>query len=110
MKNSRKAWLVFRRILLILFVVFLINYYQVESGNYQNEINKKTILTEEKIKEFEEDVRNGEFVDIKNYTEQTYVDTSNSVDNIGYKVGATVDDFINEKAKIFFEFLKKYFT
>ena len=82
MKNSREAWVVFRRIIFILFIIFLINYYQVESGNYENEINKKTILTEEKIHEFEEDVKNGNFIDIKDYTETPYVDTTTITSNI----------------------------
>ncbi len=109
MKNSREAWLVFKRILIILFIFFLINYYQVESGNYKNELTEKTILTEEKIKEFEEDVKNGEFVDIKDYTESNYIDTSTPVATIGNKVGKTIDNIINEKAPNLFKIIKKYF-
>ncbi len=109
MHNSRTAWLVFKRILIILFILFLINYYQVESGNYQSELSKKTILTEEKIREFEDDVRNGEYVDIKDYTESNYVDTSNNVSKAGNKVGNAIDKLVNEKAPNFFKILKKYF-
>ncbi len=109
MKNSRRAWIIFRTILTILFIYFLISYYQVESGNYQNELTKKTIITEEKIKEFEQDVKDGNYVDIKNYTENNYVDTRTPVSKIGNKVGSSIDSFINEEAEDFFKLIKKYF-
>lgn len=109
MKNSRKAWITFRRIITILFIIFLINYYQVESGNYKNSTTKRTILTEEKIKEFEEDVKNGEFVDIKDYTETDNIDTTTTTSNIGYKVGEGIDNIVNEKADTIFKFFRKYF-
>lgn len=109
MKNNKKAWIVFRRITLLLFVIFLINYFQVESGNYKDEFNKKTILTEEKIKEFEEDVKNGEFIDIKNYTETNYIDTSTPLTDLGYYIGEEVNDFINNKVVKFFNYIGKFF-
>ena len=65
MKNSKKAWQYFKRIMLLLFMFYLINYFQVSSGNFFNNNTQKTILTEQKIKEFEEDVKNGTFIDIK---------------------------------------------
>lgn len=109
MKNTHQAWLIFKRILIILFILFLINYYQVESGNYKNKLAEKTLLTEEKIREFEEDVKSGKYVDIKDYTEYNYIDTSTPVATIGNKVGSSIDNFINEKAPNFFKIIKKYF-
>lgn len=109
MKNSRKAWIVFRRIMILFFIIFLINYYQVQSGNYVSEENKRTILTEEKIREFESDVKSGNFVDIKDYTEHDYVDVSNSITDLGYEIGESVDDFINNKVVRIFEYIGKFF-
>lgn len=109
MPNNRHAWLVFKKILLILFVLFLMNYYQVASGNYRNSLTNKTILTEDKIKEFEEDVKNGEYIDIKNYTEEEYIDTRNPISKIGSGIGGGIDQIVNEKAGNFFNFIKKYF-
>jgi len=99
MKNSKKAWIVFRRTTIILFIIFLINYYQVESGNYISEENKRAILTEEKIEEFETDVKNGDFVDIKDYVQ----------DNLGYEIGEGVNDFINNKVVKFFNYIGGFF-
>jgi phage/plasmid-associated DNA primase len=68
MKNSRTAWIIFRRILTFLFIIFIILYFQVETG-LVSEAKTKAIITQENIKKFEEDVKNGEYIDIKNYTE-----------------------------------------
>lgn len=107
MKNSREAWLIFKRILIILFIFFLITYYQAENNNYTT---NKTILTEEKIKEFEKDVKNGNYVDIKKYTEDPYVETSNTFSNLGYNLGTTITDFISVKLVDFFEFIGKFIS
>lgn len=109
MKNSRKAWVIFRRVILILFIIFIINYFQVESGYYNDQQTMKTILTEEKIREFEEDVKNGEFVDIKDYTETTHIDTSTPAADIGYKIGEGVNDFINNRVGGFFKYIGSFF-
>ena len=107
MKNSRRAWLIFRRILIILFIIFLIIYFQAENTNY---ITNKTILTEEKIKEFEKDVKNGEFVDIKNYTEENIRDTSNTISELGYSLGEGIGEFFSVKVVNFFEFLSQFIS
>lgn len=110
MKNSKKMFLVFRRVLIILLVVYLINYFAVGSGYYENEINRKTILTEEKIKEFEEDIKNNEYVDLKDYTTLEYVDTTSVPGNIGYIVSEGISDFVTNKAVKFFNFVGKLFS
>lgn len=109
MKNSKRSWIIFRRITLLLFIIFLINYFQVESGNYKNDASKKAILTEEKIREFETDVKNGEFVDIKDYTNTEYIDTSTPITNLGYNIGEGVNDFINNKVTKFFTYISNFF-
>lgn len=108
MKNSVKAWIIFRRILLLLFLFFLINYYQAESSN--NIVTQKTILTEEQIKEFEKDVKNGEFVDIKDYTSANNIDTSNTVSDLGYNLGKGISEFFGVKVVDFINFIGSFVT
>ena len=110
MKNSKKAWEVFKRILFFLFIIFLINYFSVSTGYYEKQITNKTILTEEKIKEFEQDVKNNEYVDIKDYVSDTYVDTSSVGSDLGYKVSETINDFVTNKAIKALKVLGKLFS
>ena len=110
MKNSKKAWIIFKRCLFILFIAFLINYFSVSSGYYESQINKKTTLTNEKIKEFETDVKNGEYVDIKDYVTDEYVDTSSPMSKVGYNLSELINDFITDKTVKIFKFLGQFFS
>lgn len=106
MKNSHTAWLVFRRVIVFLFIVFVILYFQVESG-INSDIKNKTIITQENIEKFEEDVKNGEFIDIKKYTESNDVDTSNIISDIGYLFSEKTSHFFGKELVDFFKFIGK---
>ena len=47
-------------------------------------MQEKTILTNEKIKEFEEDVKNNQNIDIKDYLIEEEIDYSNKLTNLVY--------------------------
>lgn len=109
MKNSKEAWVVFRKVLFVLFLIFLVNYFIVSSGYYESQVHRKTILTEESIREFEEDVKNNEYIDIKDYLKDDYVDTSNVMSKSGVKFSETINDFVTNKTIKFFKLVGKLF-
>jgi hypothetical protein len=106
MKNSKTAWLIFKRIIIILFIIFIILYFQVETGTISQNKNK-TIITQENLKKFEEDIKNGEYIDIKNYTETNKVNTSNIVSDMGYYVSSKTSHFFGEELSNIFEMIGK---
>ncbi len=110
MKKNISSWTIFSRGLFILFIVFLINYFSVSSGYYENEIKKKTAFTQEQIKQFEEDVQNKEYIDTKDYNKEEVVDNSSFIGDIGYKVSEGINDFVTDKAINVFKFLGRLFT
>lgn len=110
MKNSKKAWDIFKNIIFLLFVFFLINFFQVNNGEVNKRVTKKTILTEERINEFEEDVKNGEKIDIKDYIKEEEVDTTNIISDTGYRFSNIVNDFITDKAIKIFKTIGKLFS
>ena len=73
-------------IIIIIIVVFVSAYYISNSGYYEYHMQQKTVLTNDKIKEFEEDVKNGKNIDEKIYLEDTDKDYSNNISNIIYKI------------------------
>ncbi len=109
MKNNKKQWIWFRRILILLFIIFLINYFSVQTGYYQNKIYERTVLTEEGKREFENDIQNGLELDVRDYITDEYVDTTNGFDKVGRKLGEEVDDFINHKVVKIMNFFSKFF-
>ncbi len=74
-------------------IIYISSYYVSNSGYYEYNMQKKTILTNEKIKEFEHDVKNNEDIDIKNYLDYEEYDYSNRMSNIMY-------DISNNRTKI----------
>ena len=57
----------FRIFIFFLFISFLVLYFSRANGYYEDLNNKKSYLTEDKIKEFEEDVKNGKEIKVENY-------------------------------------------
>ena len=73
-------------IITIIIIIFITTYLISYSGYYEYKLQEKTILTNEKIKEFEEDVKNNENIDIKEYLPKEEKDYSNKITNMVYKI------------------------
>lgn len=74
---------IFHIFIWFLFLSFLVLYFAQSSGYYENLNNKKVSLTEEKIKEFEEDVKNGKEINVENYVVNIRKDYRNKVSSFG---------------------------
>ena len=68
---------IFKLIIVILFITYIICFIISESGYYEYKMQERTILTNEQIKKFEEDVKNNINVDINDYTTPEYIDYTN---------------------------------
>ena len=92
----------FKPIIIIILIIFISAYYVSNSGYYEYHMQQKTVLTNDKIKEFEEDVKNNKDIDIKNYLEYEEVDYSNKLSNLVY-------DFSNNGVKVSRKIIKRLF-
>ena len=82
-----------------------------EYGIESNEnISRKSKITEEKLQEFEHDVKENKEIDIKDYVNNDYVDYSSSISKIGSKLSTSVDNFLENGLNDFFSLLSKLFT
>ena len=93
--------------LFIVFVAFIIAY---NSGYYEANISRKSKITEEKLQEFEQDVKDGKEIDVKNYIENDYVDYSSSMSKLGNKLSSSIDSFMDSGFNDFFKLLEKLFV
>jgi hypothetical protein len=82
----------------------MILYFQVETG-LVSEARTKTIITQENIEKFEEDIKKGEYIDIKNYTENNNIDTSNFISDTGYIISEKTSKFVGKYLVDFFKFV-----
>ena len=97
MKNKVFLFLLFT--FLVFFVVLLIAQSQ---GYYKNRNEKAKVLTDEQIKEFEEDVASGRDIDIKKYVLYEDKDYSNKVSSNVYKVSLKLEGAVDKAIKLVF--------
>ena len=71
-------------ILIIIILIYICSYYVANSGYYEYHLQERTYLTNEKIKEFERDVKNDENIDVKNYLVDEEIDYTNRLTNLVY--------------------------
>ncbi len=86
----------FKSILIILIIVFMGLYISSESGYYEAHVAKNVLLTEEAIKDFENDVLNGKNVDINKYMENNSKDYSNKFTDLGENITLAIIKIITE--------------
>lgn len=91
--KGRKIFLI---ILGSLFVIFIALYIAGESGYYNYEQSKKAILTAEKMQEFEEDVKNGENVDLNDYLDSTYQNYNSKLSDLCFKTSKNINKYAKE--------------
>lgn len=90
-------------ILIIVVIIFICTYYISNSGYYEYELSKKTILTNEKIKEFEQDVQNNKDIDIKEYLNEEKITYSNKITNLMYNLSDNGNKLMRKGIKALFK-------
>ena len=91
----------------IFFIAFVISYVIGESGYYEYELANKKYLTEEEMKKFEEDVRNGEDIDLKDYTVETRKDYTNKFTDVVTNTSLTINEYLKKTIESVFGLLNK---
>lgn len=98
---------IFGRIFLALLIAFFAIYVSSQTGYYDFELHNKTVLTEEKIKEFEQDVRDGKEINIKDYVVSAAPNYQNNVSKLGNKLSTSLEGVIQSGIDSVFKFLTK---
>lgn len=100
----------FFRILGALFLLFISFYIALESGYYEAKVSKKTAMTEESIKRFEEDIKEGKPIDVNSYTFEEHNDYSNNTTDAAIFIGSKVESFMSSGITGIFDIVKSLFT
>ena len=96
-----------RLIVLILVFLFFVLYFMQASGYNEYTRNRENMLTEEQIKEYEEDIEAGKDVTIKNYLNKDKVNYENKVSELGLDLSRLIEDIFNKGMNAFFEMLNE---
>lgn len=78
-----------------LLVIYLTLYFSQLTGYYEYQNYEKMVMTEEQIKQFEQDIKDGKEVDVKDYV----VNIKKEYDNTFSNLGVTVSNFISNMVK-----------
>lgn len=105
MDEKKKRNNIFFKVLSVLFLIY-ISLYMMDNLGYYNINTKNKVLTEEAIKEFENDIKNGKSIDIKNYVGDN-TNYKNFYSNLGYNLSVGVDNILNKGLKKVGDILKK---
>lgn len=87
----------------LIVIVFISSYLISSSGYYEYTMQQRTVMTSEKIKEFEEDVKNNEEIDLKKYLEEDNMDYSNKFSNLVYSISDNSNKLAKKLIKTLFK-------
>ena len=110
MKNENKKKIcgkIFSIIFFTLFISFVAIYVSSKTGYYEFEQHQKMTLTEEKIKEFEQDVKDGKEIDIKEYVINDIPNYENNVSKLGSLISLQLENLVQNGLESTFKFFNK---
>lgn len=106
MKKDHKTKIV-KFIFGVFFISFLVIYFSEVTGYYEYQNHMKTALTEEQIKKFEEDVKNGNKVDINEYLMVDTKKYNNTLSKLASKLSDGISNFVNSGVEYTFKYISK---
>lgn len=98
---------VFKWTLFLLFLSFVILYLSQATGYYEYEQSRKTAFTEEQIKQFEQDVKDGKEIDINAYLENTNKDYQNNISRVTLNISEAISKYMKLGIEKMFEGIAK---
>lgn len=107
-KKKKGTWVL--KLLGVLFVLYISLTIAIQAGYYEAKLGEKTTITEEAIKQFEEDVRSGKDVDINDYITNVQMDYSNQTTKAGVFFSKAVEAVMSKGIDGMVNIFKALFT
>jgi len=79
------------------------SYLIADSGYYEYTIKQKTTITNDKIKEFEEDIKNEVNLDLKDYLNENKIENINKFSNLLYNISQNTNKITRNIIKKIFK-------
>ena len=94
---------------MLIILIFLFSYFIEVSGYYEYNLQNKKNLTEEQIKQFEMDVKEGKDIDLNQYLQDSQVDYSNQLTKTTRAISLKLNDYLKNFLSPGFKILEKFF-
>ena len=92
----------------LIILIFLFSYFIEYSGYYEYNLHNKKNLTEEDIKRFESDVKEGKEIDLNSYLSKETIDYSNSLTRTTSNANIRLNDYLKKIIKSGFNLIGKF--
>ena len=89
--------------LLLIAIAFISSYLVASSGYYEYQLQQEIVLTNEQIKEFEEDIKNNQYIDLKDYSQKKQLDYTNKLTNFVYNISENSSNLTRKIMKKIFQ-------
>ena len=109
-KHEKTFNKIMSKFLFFSFLMFAVLYIYKSSGYYDFYNYKKTSLTNEQIKEFEKDIKNGKNIKIKDYVDEKSLNYDNLASNLGYGISEQIRNIITNGFNYTSEFFGQLFS
>jgi len=110
MKNIKLRTKVFRITFIILFAVYLTVYISNKYGYYEYKKHEQVTLTNEQIKKFEQDVKDGKEIDIENYVSSVNKNYQTKLSQMGLNLSNGLSSIIKKGVDGFFKYIESLVT
>ena len=97
-------------VFILLFIIFITIYISQATGYYEYELFRKTELTKEQIKQFEEDIKNNKNIDVTKYIENDAKKDSNEFSKIGSNFSNVTSKYIKKGINEVFKIINRLIT
>ncbi len=108
MKNVKLRTKVFRISFIILFAIFITVFISNKYGYYEYQKHEQVTLTQEQIKQFEQDVKDGKKVDLENYLSHTSKNYQTKFSQMGLNLSNSIANTIKNGVDGFFKYVSKF--
>ena len=105
-KKKKSIWL---RLIGLLFILYLSLIIAIDAGYYNRVLGEKAIITEEKMREFEKDVKEGKDVELYDYVSEEK-DYSNIFSKSGFFLSQSIEDFMGHGIEVIVDVCKTLFS
>jgi len=107
MKDKKIIHKTFKMFVIISFAVYITIFISNKFGYFEYQKLKKVTLTQEQIKKFEEDVKNGNNVEIEDYLDNVNVNYQTKISQAGLDISNTLSKTISKGVNGFFSYINK---
>lgn len=102
MKDKKIKNKIFKLLLSISFIVYITTYISNKYGYYEYQKQKQTTLTQEQIKKFEQDVKDGKDISLEDYLLNTDKNYQTKLSSMGLKISDGISDVVKTGVEKFF--------